>query len=80
MDAHLQRKLKPADALLFEAKLLLHDDLNHNVSAQQHVYSLVQQYGRKQLRQEIEAVHQQLFNQPEHMSFRQKIASIFLNR
>jgi hypothetical protein len=66
--------------LLFDARLLLNTDLQANVSAQKQVYTLVQQYGRRQLKQEIEAVHQQLFTQPEHLSFKQKIARIFLNR
>lgn len=80
IDAHLHKKQRPADALLFEAQTLLNSDLQSNVSSQQQVYSLVQQYGRKQLKQEIEVVHQQLFTQPKHLSFRQKIARIFLNR
>ncbi|WP_183557108.1 hypothetical protein [Mucilaginibacter sp. SP1R1] len=79
-EAHLLKKSNPANALLFEAKMLLDDELQNNVSSQQQAYSLVQQYGRKQLKAEIEAVHQQLFNQPGHLGFRQKIARIFLNR
>lgn len=80
IEAHLLNKENPADALLFEAKILLDNELQTQISAQQQVYGLVQQYGRKQLKQEINAVHQQLFTQPEHLSFRQKIARIFLNR
>lgn len=79
-ERHLLKKSTPASALLFEAKMLINEDLQSDVAAQQQVYSLVKQYGRKQLKAEIEAVHQQLFTQPEHRSFRQKIARIFLNR
>jgi DNA-binding transcriptional regulator YbjK len=79
-EAHLLKKSSQANALLFEARILLDRDLHQQVTSQRHVYDLVQQYSRKQLKQEIEAVHQQLFNQPEHLSFRQKIARIFLNR
>jgi hypothetical protein len=79
-EAHLLNKLQPGDALLFDARLLLDTHLQTDVSAQKQVYTLVQQYGRRRLKQEIEAVHQQLFNQPEHLSFKQKIARIFLNR
>jgi hypothetical protein len=79
-EAHLLNKQHPGDALLFGARLLLDTDLQANVSAQKQVYTLVQQYGRRQLKQEIEAIHQQLFTQPEHLSFKQKIARIFLNR
>ncbi|MDR6944969.1 hypothetical protein [Mucilaginibacter pocheonensis] len=80
IEDHLLQRHTPGAALLFEAKMLLDADLQNKVSSQQQVYSLVQQYSRKQLKHEIEAVHQQLFTQPEHLSFRQKIARIFLNR
>lgn len=80
IEAHLLKKENPADALLFEAKIMLDNELQTLVLQQQQVYGLVQQYSRKQLKQEIDAVHQQLFTQPEHLSFRQKIARIFLNR
>lgn len=76
-EAYLLKRTNPANALLFEAKILLDQDLQTRVSQQQQVYGLVQQYGRKQVKAEIEAVHQQLFNQPEHLSFRQKIARLF---
>ncbi|MBB6109918.1 hypothetical protein SAMN05421821_105340 [Mucilaginibacter lappiensis] len=76
-ETYLLKRSNPASSLLFEAKMLLDQDLQTHVSAQQQVYTLVQQYGRKQVKAEIEAVHQQLFNQPEHLSFRQKIARIF---
>ena len=79
-EARLFNKQHPGDALLFDARLLLDTDLQADVSAQKQIYALVQQYGRRQLKQEIEAVHQQLFTQPEHLSFKQKIARIFLNR
>ncbi|MGN8070787.1 hypothetical protein [Mucilaginibacter sp. SG564] len=77
-EAYLFKRSNPTSSLLFEAKMLLDRDLQTRVSQQQQVYTLVQQYGRKQVKAEIEAVHQQLFNQPEHLSFRQKIARIFL--
>lgn len=80
IEAHLLNKLHPGDTLLFDARLLLDTELQASVSAQKQVYTLVQQYGRRQLKQEIEAIHQQLFTQPEHLSFKQKIARIFLNR
>ncbi|WDF76296.1 hypothetical protein PQ469_20620 [Mucilaginibacter sp. KACC 22773] len=77
IEAHLLGSQKPTDALLFEATLLLDDSLPVDVSAQKQVYSMVRQYSRKQLKQEIEAAHEKLFSQPEHLSFKQKIARLF---
>ncbi|WP_439696401.1 hypothetical protein ACFGVS_27445 [Mucilaginibacter sp. AW1-7] len=77
IEVHLLGSQKPTDALLFEARLLLDDSLQVDVSAQKQVYSMVRQYSRKQLKQEIEAAHEQLFSQPEHLSFKQKITRLF---
>lgn len=62
---------------VLEARLLLDKNLQQKVQAQQKTYALVQEYGRKKLRAEIEQVHQQLFTQNEHLSFRKKILEFF---
>ena len=75
--------LGPSDAgsaLLFEAKMILDPDLRDQTIWQKKAYVIIQQYGRKQLKQEIEAIHQQLFTRPEHLSFSQKIRLLFTNR
>ncbi|HEY0244880.1 MAG TPA: hypothetical protein VGC01_04900 [Mucilaginibacter sp.] len=68
------------EALIFEAKTLLDPSLQDKIYWQQKTYELIQRYGRKQLKQEIEAIHQQLFTKPEHSGFRQKIRLLFTNR
>ncbi|ETZ21411.1 hypothetical protein [Pedobacter sp. V48] len=65
------------DILLFEANLLLQPNLKESVFWQQKTYNLVHKYGRLQLRNEIEQVHEKLFTAPEHRSFRQKIMQLF---
>jgi hypothetical protein len=62
---------------VLEARLLLDKNLQQKVQAQQKTYLLVQEYGRKKLRTEIEQVHQQLFTQNEYLSFRKKILEFF---
>ncbi|MEO6151405.1 MAG: hypothetical protein ABIN95_07130 [Mucilaginibacter sp.] len=69
--------LPAGDKLLFDANRLLNTELDNNVSAQQQTYILVQQYGRKQLKAEMETVHRQLFTQPRHYSFAQSILRLF---
>ena len=80
IEAHLMQQFEPGDALVFEARLLLSPELNEKIQWQQEAYRMVKLYGRDQLRQEIEAVHQKLFTQPEHLSFSQKIRRLFTNR
>ncbi len=77
IEAHLMRTQVPADALLFEAHILLDDEMTGRIAAQQKVYEMVWQFGRKELRKEIDAVHQTLFTQPEHIPFKEKIKRFF---
>jgi hypothetical protein len=77
IEAHLRGTAQPGDALVFEAKLLLDNDLADKVIWQQRTYATIQQFGRRQLKKEIEIVHQQLFTQQQHSSFSQKIRRLF---
>jgi len=80
IEAHLLRLSEPGEALVFEARLLLDPELRDKMNWQQKTYHIVRQYGRQELRAEIEAVHQQLFNRPEHSGFRQKIMRLFIKK
>ena len=77
IENYLLSDLKEPDRILFEARIILQPDLKKSVFWQEKTYSLIQQYGRQQLRKEIELVHEKLFTAPEHLSFRQKIIQIF---
>ena len=80
IEAHLLQLSNPGDALVFEAKLLLDDELHEKLQWQKETYRQAMLYGRKQLKKEIEAVHQKLFSDNEHKSFSQKIKSFFIKR
>ncbi|MBE9582844.1 hypothetical protein IM792_00145 [Mucilaginibacter sp. JRF] len=74
---YLNKQLPTGDKLLFEARMLLDHDMLTNVKAQRHAVELVKQYSREQLRTEIEAVHQTLFNNKQHRTFAQRVLSFF---
>lgn len=78
IDDYLLKYAGEADALLFEVRLLLQPALRENLLWQQKTYDIIRQYSRRQLKTEIETVHQQLFTEPEHIPFRKKIMSLFL--
>ncbi|MGN6395595.1 MAG: hypothetical protein ACTHMI_08515 [Mucilaginibacter sp.] len=80
IEAHLLKQTSLGDALVFEARLLLDDELADKLYWQKTAYDMVNRYGRKQLRQEIEAVHQTLFNTAKHKSFSERIMRIFRKR
>jgi hypothetical protein len=80
IDDHLFGTSAPGDALLFDALLILDNTLPEKMEWQKSTHILVQQYGRKKLKAEIEAVHQKLFNESPHRHFAQKTRNLFLNR
>ena len=77
IDEHIFRQGTHEDALLFDAMLILNPGLSDQVMWQKKAHALVQQYGRKKLKAEIEAAHQQLFNNLRHQNFRQRILALF---
>ena len=77
IEAHLMHLSEPGDALVFEARLLLEPELSDKMRWQKETYTIIRQYGRDELKKEIEAVHQQLFTEPKHAGFRQKIMRLF---
>lgn len=76
-DDHLHGQLPPQDALLFEARLLLDAELADNLQWHKQTLTAVNRYGRNNLRAVIGNVHLQLFTQPVHLRFRQKIMQLF---
>jgi len=77
IDDYLLKYAGEADRGLFEARLILHPALREHMAWQQKTYTIIRQYSRRQLKAEIESVHEQLFNEPEHISFRQKVLALF---
>lgn len=62
---------------LFAAKIILQPQLGEQVYWQKKTYQVVEDYGRKQLKMEIEKIHDTLFNTVKHQTFRQRIMRMF---
>ena len=77
IERYLGKMGNNGDALLFEARLILEPGLADKLEWQQKTYTLIKNYSRTHLKQEIELVHQQLFTQTEHTGFSQKIKALF---
>ena len=77
IEKYLGNDRSNGDALLFQARLILEPDLAEKLKWQQKTYTLIKNYSRTHLKQEIELVQQQLFTQIEHTSFSQKIRALF---
>ncbi|MBO9203082.1 MULTISPECIES: hypothetical protein [Niastella] len=77
IEDYLLKYAGEADQCLFEARLLLQPALHEQLLWQQKTYAIIRQYSRRQLKAEIESVHQHLFNEIEHITFRRKIMALF---
>ena len=76
-EAYLLQRAHPEEILVVEAELILNPTLRETLQWQAITYDVVRQYSRQQLRSEIQAVQRQLFQRPEHRSFRQTIRQLF---
>lgn len=76
-EEYLNGELPMGDKLLFEARMLIEDDLLTNLKTQQQAVKLIKQYSREQLRAEIDTVHQTLFNNKQHRTFAMRVMDLF---
>lgn len=77
IEHYLLSDKKDEESFLFEAKMILQPELKQQVYWQNKTYQMVRNYGRKQLKNEIDNIHETLFNTHAHQSFRQKIMRLF---
>jgi hypothetical protein len=76
-EKYLMGQLPIEDKLLFDAQLLINPVLKLNTLIQQRIYFLIQLYGRKRLKEEINSVQTKIFNDPGKAEFQDRIHSIF---
>jgi hypothetical protein len=79
--AHIEQyilgKLAPEDRLLFEATLLIDDELAEKTMLQQQLHEVILLSGRRQLRKELAAIDRKVFRDRKYSRFQRKILSIF---
>lgn len=76
-EKYLQGQLGPEDSLLFQVRLLVDGELRANTFFHKMVHRLVSLYRRKQLKGEVEAVHEKLFHNPAKADFRDRVMKNF---
>ena len=76
-EKYLDGGLNPEESLMFEARLVIDENLRRNTFFQAMVNRLTRLYHRRQLKAEVEAVHKKLFDHPANVSFRKSITNIF---
>ncbi len=76
-ETYLQGNMAAEDSVVFETCMLLNPAMHANVLLQKQVYHLVLAYSHKQLKAELETVHNKLFREQAHTGFRERIFNIF---
>ena len=76
-ELYLQNNMRPEDRLLFEARLITNPVLRMNLLVQKKAYKLLRHYHRKKMKEDIAAVQEKLFSNPEKLVFRQGIYHVF---
>jgi len=77
IDEHVFGSGTPADAVLFDAMLILNPTLAEQVRWQKKAYAIIAEYSRKRLKAEIASAHNQLFLNRKHRTFRERILRLF---
>ena len=73
----LEGALSPADALVFEARMLTNRELRINVHIQKKLMLILKYFHRKQLKRKAEMTSAYLFNHPDKQDFQKKISQLF---
>lgn len=77
IDHYLLGQLSPEDRLLFEARLLIDDELAEKTALQQRLHRVVTNSARRQLKREITAAGRHVFEHRDHTPFQALIRRIF---
>ncbi len=77
IEQYLAGKLSPWNRMLFASRLKVNTGLRSDVELQKKTYWLVKIYHRKKMKEELESLHQQLFNNPDKKDFRRRMMEIF---
>ena len=77
IEQYLDSELSGEEKILFEAQLVLDPHFKLNVRLQKQIHALIKLYGRRKMKAEIGKIHQQLFQNPEHIIFQQRIQQLF---
>lgn len=77
IEKYLQGRLSPSDKELFEITLLIDPDLRSALYFQKKTHLLIKMYNREKLKEELEALHQRIFNDPGKQDLRRRIYKLF---
>lgn len=74
IERYLEGKMATEEHRAFEVRRLCDTQLQDHVERQRSTYDLIREYGRRQMRRELDSVYHRLMRRP---SFRERIRRIF---
>ena len=77
IEKYLNGRLSPADRFLFESRLVIDPVLKRDLYFQKKTLQLIKMYHRERLKEELETLHRQIFNNPDKINFRLSINQLF---
>ena len=73
LDRFIRKQLKPQDAVVLNARLLIDPVLQQDLFYQRILHRLMGLYHREQQKKKIDAIANRLFTHPSHTSFQQTV-------
>lgn len=77
IEEFLSGHISTENRIVFEANLMLDNELVADVKNQLDAYTIIKLYGRQNLKTELEILHARLVTDPKNKSFRDHIFKIF---
>lgn len=76
-EEYILAQLSTEDRLVFEAQVLTNPALRMDVYFQKKVYQILRLFTRRDIKQQLEMMHERIFNDPAKADFKQSILKFF---
>lgn len=77
IEGYLSGTISKAGRLFFETQLLVNSNLRHDLHFQRKTIRLVKMYHRKKFKEELEELHQEIFQDPKNTAFINRMLNLF---
>ncbi|MFC6098947.1 hypothetical protein [Olivibacter domesticus] len=77
LENYIENQLLPEEKLLLDARIIIDEELKDELYCQEKTYQIIRAYGRENLRAQLTRVEHELFVNPVHKKFIDKIKDFF---
>ena len=76
-EKYLKSRLSSEDQIVFERKLATDEKLRQHVKAHKQVHFIVRLFQRRRVKQQLENIHREIFNDPAKTDYQTGILKLF---